>query len=74
MRSLRETNWKSVHRNFSVLAFTQATPTTIINQRFDAIVVTTDPMRKLILEGLLCLGKAAAKGAFTLGLFVAVKD
>ena len=35
---------------------------------------TTDPFRKMVLEGLLRLGKAAAKGAFTLGLFLAVKE
>lgn len=35
---------------------------------------TSDPIRKIIIEGLLRLGKAAAAGAFTLGRFLAVKE
>jgi len=34
---------------------------------------TSDPIRKIIMEGLLRLGEAAAAGAFTLGRFLAVK-
>lgn len=35
---------------------------------------TSDPIRKLIMEGLLRLGEAAAAGAFTLGRFLAAKE
>jgi SAM-dependent methyltransferase len=34
---------------------------------------TSDPIRRIIMEGLLRLGEAAAAGAFTLGRFLAVK-
>ena len=34
---------------------------------------TADPIRRIIMEGLLHLGEAAAAGAFTLGRFLAVK-
>ena len=34
----------------------------------------TDPIRKVIMEGLLRLGEAAAAKAFTLGRFLAVKE
>jgi ubiquinone/menaquinone biosynthesis C-methylase UbiE len=34
---------------------------------------TVDPVRRLIIEGLLVLGEAAASGAFSIGRFVAVK-
>lgn len=34
---------------------------------------TSDPIRNIIMEGLLCLGEAAAAGMFTLGRFLAVK-
>jgi SAM-dependent methyltransferase len=34
---------------------------------------TSDPIRRMIMEGLLRLGEAAAAGAFTLGRFLAVK-
>lgn len=34
---------------------------------------TSDPIRRIIMEGLLRLGEAAAVGAFTLGRFLAVK-
>jgi tocopherol O-methyltransferase len=35
---------------------------------------TSDPIRKIILEGLLRLGEAVEAGAFTLGRFLAVKE
>jgi hypothetical protein len=35
---------------------------------------TSDPIRKVIMQGLLRLGEAAAAGAFTLGRFLAVKE
>jgi tocopherol O-methyltransferase len=35
---------------------------------------TAEPIRRIIKEGLLCLGEAAAAGAFTLGRFLAVRD
>jgi cyclopropane fatty-acyl-phospholipid synthase-like methyltransferase len=35
---------------------------------------TPDPIRRIIMEGLLRLGEATAAGAFTLGRFLAVKD
>lgn len=34
---------------------------------------TSDPIRRIIMEGLLCLGEAANVGAFTLGRFLAIK-
>jgi len=34
---------------------------------------TTNPIRRLIIEGLLVLGEAAQSGAFTIGRFVAHK-
>ena len=34
---------------------------------------TSDPIRRIIMEGLLRLGEAAQAGAFTLGRFLAVK-
>jgi ubiquinone/menaquinone biosynthesis C-methylase UbiE len=34
---------------------------------------TSDPIRRIIMEGLLHLGEAAAAGAFTLGRFLAIK-
>jgi SAM-dependent methyltransferase len=37
------------------------------------IARTTDPMRKMIKEGLLLLGEGAQAGAFTIGRFLAVK-
>jgi len=38
------------------------------------IATTTDPMRKMIMEGLLRLGEGAQVGAFTIGRFLAVKE
>jgi SAM-dependent methyltransferase len=38
------------------------------------IATTTDPMRKLIKEGLLLLGEGAQAGAFTIARFLAVKE
>lgn len=35
---------------------------------------TAEPIRRIIKAGLLCLGEAAAAGAFTLGRFLAVRD
>jgi hypothetical protein len=35
------------------------------------ITRTTDPIRRIIMEGLLRLGEAAAAGAFTVGRFLA---
>jgi len=35
---------------------------------------TADPMRRIVMQGLLQLGEAAAAGAFTLGRFLAVKE
>ena len=35
---------------------------------------TSDPIRQVIMQGLLHLGEAAAAGAFTLGRFLAVKE
>ncbi len=38
------------------------------------MLATMDPMRRIIMQGLLHLGEAAAAGAFTLGRFLAVKE
>jgi len=38
------------------------------------IATTTDPMRKMIKEGLLLLGEGAQAGAFTIGRFLAIKS
>jgi ubiquinone/menaquinone biosynthesis C-methylase UbiE len=35
---------------------------------------TADPMRRIVMQGLLQLGEAAAAGAFTLGRFLALKE
>jgi hypothetical protein len=35
---------------------------------------SADPMRRIVMEGLLQLGEAAAAGTFTLGRFLAVKE
>ncbi len=35
---------------------------------------TADPIRRMIKQGLICLGEAAAAGAFTVGRFLAVRD
>jgi SAM-dependent methyltransferase len=38
------------------------------------IATTTDPMRKMIKQGLLLLGEGAQAGAFTIGRFLAIKE
>lgn len=38
------------------------------------MLVTADPMRRIVMQGLLQLGEAAAAGAFTLGRFLALKE
>lgn len=38
------------------------------------MLVTADPMRRIVMQGLMQLGEAAAAGAFTLGRFLALKE
>jgi cyclopropane fatty-acyl-phospholipid synthase-like methyltransferase len=38
------------------------------------MLVTADPMRRIVMQGLLKLGEAAEAGAFTLGRFLALKE
>jgi tocopherol O-methyltransferase len=57
----------ALHRGFIVEPDDQAEVAREISQ-------TADPIRRIIMEGLLRLGEAVAAGAFTLGRFLAVKE